>query len=71
MTSQNRIDVLKKVLAYDKVGGRNIRVELSDWETDFIASMSDKFTKYGEADVTVSDKQFAVLERILKKYEDG
>jgi hypothetical protein len=33
---------------------------LTDWETDFITSISDQFDTKG----TLSDKQFAILERI-------
>lgn len=34
--------------------------ELTAWETDFVESVSDQFTRKG----TLSDKQYTILERI-------
>lgn len=73
MTSANRINVLTEVLEYAKLHERaNFSgVELTNWEETFIGSMSEKLDRYGEHGITISDKQYASLERLLKKFEDA
>lgn len=66
MATENRLKVLSMCLGYlTTIGDGN----LTEWEQTFLASLDERYDKYAD-DVVISDKQFASLERILKKYED-
>ena len=38
----------------------------TDWEMEFVSSLADKHTQYGD-DMLLSEKQYEVLERILNR----
>lgn len=67
MTSTNRLEVLEKVIEYDDLGVYHP----TEWEEEFIGSMKEKFERYGKMGISISDKQYASLERILKKQEES
>lgn len=55
---------LKLAMAIE--GSKERYEELSEWEQGFIASTEERHTQYGD-DIRVSDKQWAVIDRIYEK----
>ena len=61
--SQERYDNLISLIDLSRGSGAQ---KLSSWETDFMDSISERAEEFGQ-DIFMSDKQWAVIERIEKK----
>lgn len=72
MTSLNRVETVETVIGYWKLHKQAaFDVRISDWEEGFLEDWVERFEKYGRGGISVSDKQFASLERLRKKFEEA